>query len=80
LGERAKGFFVSTVIAKRFFRSGTPDNPPCPPLKKGGKYKELQEKSPFEISYSLSTRFGGRATVLKVKQFDPGGARVDGFS
>jgi hypothetical protein len=23
---------------------------------------------------------GGRATVLKVKQFDPGGARVDGFS
>jgi hypothetical protein len=33
-----------------------------------------------DIFYSLSTRFGGRATVLKVKQFDPGGARVDGFS
>ena len=35
------------AIAKSFFRSGTPYNPPCPPLKKGGNYKELQEKSPI---------------------------------
>jgi hypothetical protein len=39
---------VTIAIAKSFFRSGNPYNPPCPPLKKGGNYKELQEKSPFE--------------------------------
>jgi hypothetical protein len=27
---------------------GKPYNPPCPPLKKGGNYKELLLKSPFE--------------------------------
>jgi hypothetical protein len=36
------------AIAKGFSRSGTLYNPPCPPFKKGGNYKELQEKSPFE--------------------------------
>jgi hypothetical protein len=41
-------WFGFIVFAKRFFRSGTSYNPPCPPLKKGGNYKELQEKSPFE--------------------------------
>ncbi len=36
------------AIAKSFFRSGKPCNPPCPPLKKGGNCKELLSKSPFE--------------------------------
>jgi hypothetical protein len=36
------------AIAKSFFRSGKPYNPPGPPLKKGGNYKELLLKSPFE--------------------------------
>jgi hypothetical protein len=36
------------AIAKSFFRSGKPYNPPCPPLKKGGNYKELLVKSPFD--------------------------------
>jgi len=39
---------VFIAVAKSFSRSETPDNPPCPPLKKGGNYKKLQEKSPFE--------------------------------
>ena len=36
------------AIAKSFFHSGNPYNPPYPPLKKGGNYEELQEKSPFD--------------------------------
>ena len=31
-----------------FFRSLISTNPPNPPLIKGGNYKKLQEKSPFE--------------------------------
>jgi hypothetical protein len=33
---------------QNFFRSGTPYNSPLPPFKKGGNYKEMQAKSPFE--------------------------------
>jgi hypothetical protein len=40
--------FARGSITKSFFRSGNPYNPPCSPLKNGGNYKELQEKSPFE--------------------------------
>jgi hypothetical protein len=40
--------FLILAFAKSFFRSETPYNPPCLPLKKGGNYKKLQEKSPFE--------------------------------
>ena len=36
------------AIAKSFFRYGKSYNPPCPPLEKGGNYKELLLKSPFE--------------------------------
>ena len=36
------------AMAKSFFRYGRPYNPPRPPLKKGGKFKELLLKSPFE--------------------------------
>jgi hypothetical protein len=36
------------AIAKSFFRYGKPYNPPCPPLKKGGNYKEVLFKSPFD--------------------------------
>jgi hypothetical protein len=35
-------------IAKSFFRYGKPYNPPCPPFNKGGNYKELLLKSPFD--------------------------------
>jgi hypothetical protein len=35
------------AITKSFFRYGKPYNSPCPPLKKGGNYKELLLKSPF---------------------------------
>jgi hypothetical protein len=45
---RPTDLFSYIAIAKSFFRSGKPYNPPCPPLKKGGNYKELQGKSPFE--------------------------------
>ena len=38
---------VFIAIAKSFFRYGKAYNPPCPPLKKGGNYKELLLKSPF---------------------------------
>jgi len=40
--------FGFIAIAKSFFRSGKPYNPPCPPLKKGGNCKELLLKYPFE--------------------------------
>ena len=36
------------AIAKSFFRYEKPYNPPCPSLKKGGNYKKLLVKSPFE--------------------------------
>ena len=39
------------AIAKSFFRYGTCSKnqiPPNPPFSKGGNYKELLEKSPFE--------------------------------
>ena len=36
------------AFAKSSFRSLTPTNPPYPPFNKGGNYKELQLKSPFE--------------------------------
>jgi hypothetical protein len=46
--RRASGSMLDNIaIAKSFFRYGKPDNPPCPPLKKGKNYKELLLKSPF---------------------------------
>ena len=36
------------AIAKSFFRSLIATNPPQPPFNKGGNYKELLLKSPFE--------------------------------
>jgi len=49
-GPKAPGDAPAALIAiaKSFFRYGKPYNPPCPPLKKGGNYKELLLKSPFE--------------------------------
>jgi hypothetical protein len=34
-------------IAKSFFRSGNPYNPPLPPFKKGGKLQGIAEKVPL---------------------------------
>jgi hypothetical protein len=39
---------TNIAIAKSFFQYGNPYNPPCPPLTKGGNYKKLLLKSPFE--------------------------------
>jgi hypothetical protein len=36
------------IDCRRFFHYGRPYNPPCPPLKKGGNYKEILLKSPFD--------------------------------
>jgi len=35
------------VIAKSFFRSGNPYNPPLPPFKKGGKLQGIAAKVPL---------------------------------
>jgi hypothetical protein len=40
--------FARASIAKGFFRSLKSINPPYPPFNKGGNYKELLIKSPFE--------------------------------
>jgi len=39
--------FGGMAIAESLFGYGKLYNPPCPPLKKGGNYKELLLKSPF---------------------------------
>jgi hypothetical protein len=36
------------AVGKSCFLDGKPENHPYPPLKKGGNYKELLVKSPFE--------------------------------
>ena len=43
-----KGEEVGYSVCQKFFRYGKPHNPPCPSLKKGGNYKKLLLKSPFE--------------------------------
>jgi hypothetical protein len=36
------------AIAKNFFRSGNPDNPPCPPLKRGETSRNFRKSSPLK--------------------------------
>jgi hypothetical protein len=46
---RQKLFEITHIaFAKSFFRSLISTNPPYPPFNKGGNYKELLLKSPFE--------------------------------
>jgi hypothetical protein len=45
MAKGAHPLFIA--IAKSFFRSVIPDNPPCPPFKKGGKLQEIAGKVPL---------------------------------
>ena len=42
------GILMFIAFAKSIFRWRHHSNPPYPPLRKGGNYKELLLKSPFE--------------------------------